>query len=120
MTKLICPHCNKKMVDLGWGVPVCPEHPANIYPIQMAIKYRGYKKMYKVIKINEPTKHELVCELCGMFIEISDEQEKAILEGANLINNAFPDDMIIIITDVLNRLYASVECQHDFRWIINK
>jgi len=115
MTKLICPHCHNEMVDLGWGVTVCPEHPANKYPIQLQETYVGYTKMYKVIKINKIEKKKLVCELCGRIEEISFEQLEAISNGVDLINNSFPDGITVTIHDILNKLFETVDCSHDFK-----
>ena len=44
-----CEFYGRKLVDLGWGQPVCRSVPAKLYPIPLDHKYKGYKKYYKVI-----------------------------------------------------------------------
>ena len=48
-----CKHYGKKLVDLGWGYPVCRSYFAKLYPIPMKKMYKGFKKYYKIVKCNE-------------------------------------------------------------------
>ncbi len=48
-----CKHCGEKLVDLGWGYPVCRSEPAKLHPIPMDPKYKGFDKYYKIVKCNE-------------------------------------------------------------------
>lgn len=48
-----CEFYGKKLVNLGWGVPVClSELPAR-YPVPMRPEHKGFEQMYQVIKCNE-------------------------------------------------------------------
>lgn len=48
-----CVFFGKKLVNLGWGYPVCKSQFVKLYPIPLDEKYRGFEKGYKTIKCNE-------------------------------------------------------------------
>ena len=48
-----CEFYGHKLVDLGWGYPVCRSYFAKLYPIPMKKTYKGFKKYYKIVKCNE-------------------------------------------------------------------
>lgn len=48
-----CKFYGEKLVDLGYGYPVCRSTLLRRYPIPMEPEYQGFKKYYKVVKCNE-------------------------------------------------------------------
>lgn len=63
------------------------------------------------------TKNKLVCYLCGMVVELTDVQVRALLDGMILINKAFPDALGTAKTaSAINNLFTTINCEHDFEW----
>ncbi len=48
-----CEFYGEKLVDLGYGYPVCRSGRPRRYPISMDPKYTGFDIYYKVVKCNE-------------------------------------------------------------------
>lgn len=63
------------------------------------------------------TKNKLVCCLCGMVVELTDEQVRALMDGMILINKAFPKALgTAKMTSAVNNIFTATNCKHDFKW----
>ncbi len=48
-----CEFFGEKLVDLGWGYPVCRCEFVKRYPVLMGQEYKGFDEYYKIVKCNE-------------------------------------------------------------------
>ena len=48
-----CEFYGRRLVDLGWGYPVCRCEFVKRYPVPMDPKYKGFDKYYEIVKCNE-------------------------------------------------------------------